>query len=120
MAEDVQSPTAQIETTRTICAIIPILKWNFAVIDVSRAYLQSHDLKRDVYVKPPKGAMEDNEIYWKAKKPLYGLADSTKNWAKTVIDFAISTGAVQSTADPSLFLWTQYKREEWNLSLIHI
>ena len=114
MAEDVQSPTAQIETTRTICAIIPILKWNFAVIDVSRAYLQSHDLKRDVYVKPPKGAMEDNEIYWKAKKPLYGLADSTKNWAKTVIDFAISTGAVQSTADPSLFLWTQYKREEWN------
>ena len=114
MAEDVQSPTAQIETTRTICAIIPILKWNFAVIDVSRAYLQSHDLERDVYVRPPKGAMEDHEIYWKAKKPLYGLADSTKNWAKTVIDFAISTGAVQSTADPSLFLWTQYKREEWN------
>ena len=48
MTEDTQSPTAQLETTRAICAIIPIKKWNFAVVDVSRAYLQADDLERDV------------------------------------------------------------------------
>ena len=114
MTEDTQSPTAQLETTRAICAIIPIKKWNFAVIDVSRAYLQADDLERDVYVRPPKGAESDPNTFWKAIKPLYGLADSTKNWAMTLRDFVLSIGAVQSVTDPSLYLWTAYGQEKWD------
>ena len=114
MKEDTQSPTAQIETTRAICAIIPIRGWNFGVIDVSRAYLQSHDLEREVWVIPPSGTDDPEKVCWKAKKPLYGLSDSTKNWAKTLIDFAVKTGAVQSVSDPSLFLWTAFGPEKWD------
>ena len=42
--EDVQSPTANLETLRVILGIAAIRNYDFGVIDISRAYLQSEDL----------------------------------------------------------------------------
>ena len=49
VTENVSAPTVDIATIRVALGIIPIKKWSFRVIDISRAYLQAHDLER----KPP-------------------------------------------------------------------
>ena len=54
----------------------------------------------------------DPDIIWKRIKPIYGLCDSTKNWAVTMRDFLINdTGARQSIADPALFYWSGWKQK---------
>ena len=112
--EDVQSPTANLETLRVILGIAAIRNYDFGVIDISRAYLQSEDLKRDVYVTPPYGVEKDENIVWKAKKPLYGLSDSTKNWAVTVMKWMAEIGGKKCQADPGLHVFSSFKLENWS------
>ena len=76
--------------------------------------MQAHDLERTVILQPPKGAEPDDTIVWKCVKPIYGLCDSTKNWAITMKDFLIKeTGARQSIADPALFYWSGWKQHSF-------
>ena len=77
-AENTSAPTVDIGTARTLMAISAIQGWHFDTVDVSRAFLQSENLKREVYIMPPSGAAEDNKL-WKAIKPLYGLCDAPKS-----------------------------------------
>ena len=114
MTENVSAPTVDIATIRVALGIIPIKKWSFRVIDISRAYLQAHDLERTVILQPPKGTEPDDAIVWKCVKPIYGLCDSTKNWAIAMKDFLIKeTGARQSIADPALFYWSGWKQHSF-------
>ena len=73
MTENVSAPTVDIATIRVALGITPIKKWNFRVTDISRAYLQAHNLERTVILQPPKGVENDPEIGWKCIKPIYGL-----------------------------------------------
>jgi len=67
-----------------------------------------------VILQPPKGVENDPEIVWKCVKPIYGLCDSTKNWAVTMREFLIkSAGARQSVADPALFYWSGWKQKSF-------
>ena len=102
------APTVSINTLRTIYAISPIKKWDFRVIDISRAYLQAFDLERALYMKPPQGAEDNPEKMWRVKKPLYGLCDSTKNWYNTMGAFLKGIGARVSIADPAMYYWSQH------------
>ena len=44
-AENTSAPTLDIGASRTVMPLIPIHKWRFDTVDVSRAYLQSADLQ---------------------------------------------------------------------------
>ena len=48
---------------------------SFRSIDISAALLQADDLKRNVYIEPPKDIKEDR-IVWRLKNPLHGLNDA--------------------------------------------
>ena len=54
--------------------------WVPSVIDVTTAFLQGRPKERDVYLKPPKTAMEDPNTVWKLNVTVYGLADAQKAW----------------------------------------
>ena len=47
------APTVCINTIRSIFSLVPVLGWDFRVLDISRAYLQSNDFFRTAYMKPP-------------------------------------------------------------------
>ena len=44
------APTVQLQSIRIALAVIANRKWNFRVMDVSRAFLRSKPLERDTYV----------------------------------------------------------------------
>ena len=113
LTEDVQSPTVQLESVRIIMAVSAVRNWEFGVIDVSRAYLQSANLERAVYVRPPRGAEKDKNIFWKAKKPLYGLSDSTKNWTKTVQAWIENIGGKKTLSDAGAYVFTEFGNEKF-------
>ena len=52
---------------------------SFRSIDITAAFLQADDLKRNVYIEPPKDIKEDG-IVWRLKKPLYGLNDAGRRF----------------------------------------
>ena len=113
LSDDVQSPTVQLESVRIIMAVSAVRNWEFGVIDVSRAYLQSANLEREVYVRPPKGAEKNANTYWKAKKPLYGLSDSTKNWTKTIQAWVESVGGKKTLSDAGAYVFTEFGSEKF-------
>ena len=78
--ENVSAPTISIHTVRAILAIVPTLGWKIRIVDVSRAFLQSENLERELYLDPPKGAELEANVKWKVLKPIYGLCDATKYW----------------------------------------
>ena len=55
-------------------------KWRIETMDVEKAFLQSCDLKREVYLRPPKEAVgDDKSTLWRIKTAVYGLADARES-----------------------------------------
>ena len=48
--------------------------------DVTRAFLQTEDLKRDIYVVPPIEAKIHASKCWKLKRAAYGLIDASRGF----------------------------------------
>ena len=80
------APTVQLQSIVLRLAVIADRKWNFRVMDVSRAFSMSGPLKRDTYVKLPAWVEKDN-VARKLLKPLYGLSTACKDWYRTIRDF---------------------------------
>ena len=73
-------------------------------MDISAAFLQGYDIKRNVYLRPPKD-IEEPGIIWKLKRCIYVLNDAPRSWYGRVCDEMINLGAVQSSFDKVLFTW---------------
>ena len=74
------SPTAQKDSLRLFLVMSALI--NIEVlksIDISAAFLQAEDLKRNLYIEPPKDLKEDG-VVWRLKKPLYGLNDAGRRF----------------------------------------
>ena len=100
----VDAPTVDKTSLRTILTLATMKNWKCSSLDVKSAFLQSHKLKRDVYLSPPKDIREKG-ILWKIKKPIYGLKDSAKNWYCTLKSELISLGCAESILDPTVFCY---------------
>ena len=105
--ENIQSdsPTCSKESIRIILNIIATLQWDVKSIDITSAFLQSNDINRDVFVKPPKESGEDTDIVWKLKKTVYGLGDAARAWYLSVKEKLLKLGAKPSSYDPAVFRW---------------
>ena len=71
MDQDVGAPTVNVATLRACLSLIPVKGWHFESIDISRAYLQSNNLERPVYIIPPTTVEADQSVVWKALEPVY-------------------------------------------------
>ena len=62
-------------------------------MDVKTAFLNA-DIDHEIYVKQPEGYVErdihGNVLYWKLKKSLYGLKQSSRMWNCLIHKFFIS------------------------------
>ena len=82
--------------------------WELVMADVTSAFLQSEQLERDVFVKPPADVAPPG-ILWKLKKPMYGLEDASYRWYVTIKNKLLDLGCKQVLGDPATFYW---KNEE--------
>ena len=62
-------------------------------------------MKEEVCIKQPRGHVDQNNKYkvWRLRKSLYGLRQSSRNWAKTVKAGMTAVGFVQSENDACLY-----------------
>ena len=73
------SPTVLRESNKLFTAVAANSGFSIVSVDIRAAFLQSKELKRDVYVIPPKDIAKPG-IIWKLKKPLYGLNDASRRF----------------------------------------
>ena len=78
-------------------------KWELNSIDIKRAFLQSNEIEREVFIRPPKEACTDK--IWCLKKCVYGLADAPRTWYITFSQSLIELGCSVSKYDPGVFLF---------------
>ena len=99
---EVDSPTVDKSSVRVHLALSGIFKWNINSADIKAAFLQSDEIDRCVFVKPPANVKKQG-IVWKLKKPLYGLNDSSRNWYFTLKKKLEETGFQMCSSDKALF-----------------
>ena len=100
-----ESPTVGKGTMRTFLAIASSENWKVKTTDIKSAFLQGRELRRDVYIKPPKECGIDNSIVWKLKHGLYGLKDGARQFylSVSVKEELLKLGCKMCEIDPAMF-----------------
>ena len=73
-------------------------------LDVFAAFLQSNELSRNLYLKPPPEMCPGDQL-WRLKRPLYGLKDAPRGWYESLIQVIKKLGGQLSAYDQALYLW---------------
>ena len=98
-----ESPTCSKEVLRMALTIMLRKGWSCNTIDIKSAFLQGHNIKREVYLQPPQ------EFFcgkvWRLRKTVYGLRDAARAWYDTVKAEMIKLGMRISKYDPALFMF---------------
>ena len=95
------SPTCSKDSLRISLTIMASNQWKCMSLDVKTAFLQSHQLERDIYLIPPKEASTSK--LWKLNKAVYGLNEASRQWYNRVSDELIKLGMKRCQYDEALF-----------------
>lgn len=97
------SPCANLEIFRLVLSVAAEHRWVLGQMDVSTAFLQAEGFHREIYVKPPKEAVDPTGL-WKLQAAAYGLVDSGRLWYRTS-DHALVTEykLTRSCYEPKLY-----------------
>ena len=98
------SPTCASESLRLLLSVICQNQWQIHSMDIKSAFLQGMELSRDIYIRPPPEAGSENVI-WKLKKCVYGLADASLYWYNKVKETMLGTVGKMTQVDPAVFYW---------------
>ena len=112
------SPTCAREAFRLVLTVSASKNWPVGVLDISTAFLQGSELKREVYVKPPPEA--DSKCLWKLHKPVYGLADASRLWYDRVRKELLSLSCQVSQFDSCLFIWRDPQNNVSGVLCVHV
>ncbi len=73
-------------------------------MDDEKALLQSRDLRRVLYLRPPKEAVgDDRSTLWRLKTTVYGLADAAREWNLSIRKIMTELDFTESKMEPSIF-----------------
>ena len=85
------SPTIGKSITRLTLSIAASQGWTIKSTDIKSAFLQSDEIDRVVYIKPPVEASCQDKI-WRLKKSLYGLNDADRQFFLSLTNELSSLG----------------------------
>ena len=72
-------------------------------VDISAAFLQSDELKREIYVRLPSDVCDEGKI-WRLKKPLYGLNDAGRRFWLKVKKILCDQGLTKLNGDEAFYM----------------
>ena len=98
------SPTCEKSSLRILLSLSKAHNWKVESIDIKAAFLQSEELDRIVFVKPPR-ELKRSGIIWRLNRPAYGLCDSSRNWYISIKSFLMSIGCECCVFDKALFYY---------------
>ena len=77
--------------------------WEISASDITRAFLQTNKIDRNVFVKPPLEAGIPDGKVWKLKRPAYGLIDAAHSFFINHAENIISLGCEPCKMDNATF-----------------
>ena len=99
------SPTINKITLKIILTLAAAKGWSLQTSDITRAFLQTEDLKRNIYVKPPPEAGVPRGKCWKLQKCCYGLIDAGRSFFLKHSGDLKKLGMETLKMDPACFLY---------------
>src|SRR5215469_313935 len=93
------------------------MRWECRTIDIRTAYLQGDQMKRRVWVRPPKEARIGGS--WELQKTVYGLKDSARMWYEKVVKIIRDLRGERSKLEPAMFYWSE-KGKLIGIMCIHV
>ena len=97
------SPTCCRENFRLVLSILVAFGWEVNTLDIKSAFLQGSEIKRDLFIKPPKEAGTDK--LWKLLRTVYGLCDAPRAWYLSVKEVLERCDLKKSKFDDAIFYW---------------
>ena len=97
------SPTVDNGTMRIFLTVSSFNNWTVKTTDIKSAFLQGREIRRDVYIKPPRESDTEKGTIWKLKHGLYGLKDGALHFYLSVKDELLRLGCKMSELDPAMF-----------------
>ena len=116
------SPTASKESLRILLTVTSSMdSWRCCSLDVQTAFLQGTEIKRDVFLKPPKefGDIAPGCVF-RLRKSVYGLADAPRCWYEKVKNVFHMLGGKISKFDAGLFTFADDKGRLIGLICVHV
>ena len=98
------SPTVNKVTLKLMLTIAASKGWEISCSDVTRAFLQTEDLRRDIYVIPPIEAKVPANKCWKLKRAAYGLIDASRGFFLNYSKKLQNLGFEALKMDPAAFI----------------
>ena len=71
------SPTCSRECFRLLFIVVSCMGWQIHSIDITAAFLQGNELKREIFLRPPPDVCS-KEFVWSLKRCIYGLNDAPR------------------------------------------
>lgn len=96
------APTVSNSSLRIMYTMTASHGWKIQTLDITSAFLQSSEMTREVYLKPP-ADIRKKGILWKLLKPIYGLGDSPRRWYSTLKEHLLQHGCKISKLDKCIF-----------------
>ena len=96
-------PTCSREGIRIILATIASHKWQLHSLDIKTAFLQGKQIKRNIFLLPPKEA-NTNKL-WHLKKFVYRIANTSRYWYLRVKEELTKLNRHICQADQGIFMW---------------
>ena len=98
------SPTVNKIVLKLMLTLAVTNGWEIKCSDISRAFLQTDDIKRDVFVIPPKEARVGRGKVWKLKRAAYGLLDASRGFFLNHSSKLQQQGFEALKMDPATFI----------------
>ena len=102
MQHQVDAPTVAPGSLWIFFTLCASFNWKIESLDITAAFLQSENIDRTVYIRPPKD-IKKKGVVWKLTKPMYGLGDSARLWYLTLKQHLLSLGCKMSKLDQTVF-----------------
>ena len=105
------SSTAQFSCIRVLLFLAVLSQFDLASLDIAAAYLQAGTLKRDIYMRPPRGWATYIDEMWKLLKPAYGLVESGRLWQLCIEEWMNTYGFETIAGLLQLFIFRQASQQ---------
>ena len=118
LEDPTNSPTVTKHAVRILLSLATTSNWTLKSVDVTSAYLQSDNMTRDVFIKPP-AYLKRKDVLWKLNKPLYGLGDAGRRWYMS-LTATLKNTLQMSRIDKNVFFTTGDDGKLQGLLVIHV
>ena len=96
------SPTVLKESMKLFWAIAANEGFKLQAIDIRAAFLQSENLDRQIFMKPPSGIKLEGKL-WRLNKPLYGLDDASRKFWLKIKEIFFKLGMLTIEGDEAFY-----------------